>query len=140
MMALRDKLRERVQPLLEPGEQIQEVFLAQEGKSWMLGVGFGLLLLLFAKPRVVAVTDRGIVVFRQSKLTATPKQLLARLPRNTHFGPVKRLWAKVTLNGKQIYVHRRFHGDVKRADAQLDEAGEHSSIVPDEAKSSETGV
>jgi hypothetical protein len=124
-MALRDKIRERAQPLLEPGENIEEVFLAQEGKGWMLGLGGGLLLLLFAKPLVVVVSDRAIVVFRQSKLTATPKDLLARLPRTTRFGPVKRIWAKVPLSGKQIYIHRRFHGDVRRSDAQLDGAGEH---------------
>jgi hypothetical protein len=140
MMALRDKLRERVQPLLEPGETIQEVFLAQEGKSWMLGLGGGLLLLLFAKPLVVVATDRGIVVFRQSKLTATPKELLARLPRNTHFGPVKGLWAKVALCGKQIYIPRRFHGDVKRADAQLDEDGEQFISEPADSKSSDTEI
>jgi len=30
-MALRDKLKERVQPLLEPGEAVQEVGWAQDG-------------------------------------------------------------------------------------------------------------
>ena len=140
-MALRDKRRERTQPLLVPGEKIEEVFLAQEGRGWMLGLGGGLLLLLFAKPRVVAVTDRAIVVFRQSKLTATPKELLARLPRHTHIGPVKgRIWAKVVLNGEQTYIHRRFHGDARRADAELAEVGEHSSGEPEEAKSSDTQV
>ena len=29
-MALRDKLRERTQPLLEPGEKIEEVFLRND--------------------------------------------------------------------------------------------------------------
>ena len=136
-MALRDKLRERAQPLLEPGENIEEVFLAQEGKSWMLGLGGGILLLLFAKPLVVVVTDRSVVVFRQSKLTATPKGRLARLPRNTKIGPVKGLWSKVVLNGVQVYIHRRFHNDVKRADAQLAEANEHSTGEPKKAESVE---
>ena len=125
-MALRDKLRQRAQARLEAGEEIEEVFLAQEGKAWMLGLGGGLLLLLFAKPLVVVVTDRAIVVFRQSKLTATPKELLGRLPRNTRIGPVRGLWAKVQLNGKLIYIHRRFHGDVRNADAALTEAVEPS--------------
>jgi hypothetical protein len=139
-MALRDKLRERARPLLEPGEKIEEVFLAQNGSPWMLGLGGGLLMLLFAKPRVVVVTDRAVVLFRQSKLTATPTELLARLPRTTQIGPVKGLWAKTVLSGEQIYIHRRFHGDVKRADAELAEAGASSSGEPEEAKSSETEV
>ena len=36
-MALRDKLVERVQPFLEPGEQVQAVFLAQTGPNPFLG-------------------------------------------------------------------------------------------------------
>jgi len=32
-MALRDKLEERVQPLLEPAEQVQEVWWAQTGPN-----------------------------------------------------------------------------------------------------------
>jgi hypothetical protein len=32
-VALRDKLKERVQPLLEPDEEVQQVFLAQSGPN-----------------------------------------------------------------------------------------------------------
>jgi hypothetical protein len=137
-MALRDKLRTRVQPLLEPGETIQEVFLAQEGKGWMVGLGAGLLMLIFANPLVIAATDRAIVVFRQSKLTATPQALLARLPRDTPFGPVRGLWAKVDLSGKQVYVHRRFHGDVRAADAEIAGPPAHPMIEPDGTTNSDT--
>ena len=118
-MALRDKLRERAQPFLETGETIEQVFPAQAGSPWMLGLGGGLLMLLFAKPRDVVVTDRSVVVLRQSKLTATPKELLARLPRNTAIGPVSGIWAKTTLNGEKLWIHRRFHKDVTTADAAV---------------------
>jgi hypothetical protein len=118
-MALRDKLRERAQPFLESGEKVEEVFPAQAGSPWMVGLGGGLLLLLFAKPRDVVVTDRSIVVLRQSKATATPKELLGRIPRNTMIGPVRGIWAKTELNGEKLWIHRRFHKDVASADAAL---------------------
>jgi hypothetical protein len=83
----------------------------------MVGLGGGLLMLLLGKPRDVVVTDRSVVVLRQSKLTATPKEILGRLPRDTRFGPVKGIWSKTELNGEMVWIHRRFHGDANRADA-----------------------
>jgi hypothetical protein len=118
-MALRDKLRSRSEPFLQPGETIQEVFPAQAGNPWMVGLGGGLLMLLLGKPRDVVVTDRSVVVLRQSKLTATPKEILSRLPRDTRFGPVKGIWSKTELNGEMVWIHRRFHGDANRADAAV---------------------
>src|SRR4051812_31714723 len=59
VMALRDKLRERVQPYLEPGEQVQQVFLAQAGMNPMvMPLLGGLIVLLATHPKIVAVTDR----------------------------------------------------------------------------------
>lgn len=119
-MALRDKLRSRSQPFLEPGETVEQVFPAQVGNPWMVGLGGGILMLILGKPRDVVVTDRAIVVLRQSKLTATPKELLGRLSRETRLGPLKGIWAKTELNGEKVWIHRRFHGDAKAADAALD--------------------
>jgi hypothetical protein len=65
------------------------------------------------------VTDRSIVLFRQSKATATPKEILGRIPRNTKIGPVSGIWAKTELNGEKLWIHRRFHKDVASADAAL---------------------
>lgn len=115
-MALRDKLRNRVEPTLEPGEQIQEVFLAQTGPSpW-----FGLLtyLIFFAvKRRIVVATDRAIVVYSASFWTGThPKGVLNRLPRNTTIGPLSGLWAKAIIGGEKVHIHKRFHSDVERSD------------------------
>lgn len=118
-MALRDKLRSRSEPFLQQGETIHEVFPAQAGNPWMVGLGGGLLMLILGKPRDVVVTDRSVVVLRQSKFTATPKEVLGRLPRNTRFGPVKGIWSKTELNGEMVWIHRRFHGDANRADAAL---------------------
>lgn len=115
---IRNKLRERAQPFLEPGETIQYAFPAFAGNPWMFSAGGALFMLLFAKPRDVVVTDRAIVLFRQSTASATPKEILARLPRNTQIGPVKgKLWGKLDLNGQKLWVARAYMNDVASADA-----------------------
>jgi len=116
-MALRDKLRDRVQPLLEPGEQIQEVFLAQAGPSpWLAILTY---LIFFAMKRfIIVATDRNIVVIKSSVWTGTSaKEVLGRLPRSTRIGPLSGIWAKTQIGPDKMYVHKRFHGDVARADA-----------------------
>jgi hypothetical protein len=62
-MGIREKLAERVQPML-PGEHLQQVFPAQAGLSPWLGGSFGLLGATLVKRRIVAVTDQAVVVFR----------------------------------------------------------------------------
>ena len=118
-MALRDKLRERVQPYLEPGEQVQQVFLASSGMNPTGAAMLGALgVMLLTKPKVVAVTDRGIVLLKASKLLPSkPTGLEARGP-HVYLGPVKGLWAQIHL-GEKLYVHKRFHKDVQAADAAL---------------------
>jgi hypothetical protein len=136
-MALRDKLRDRSQPFLEPGEVVEQVFPAQAGNPWMVGLGGGILMMLLGKPRDVVVTDRAVVVFRQSKATATPKEILGRLPRATQIGPLDgSIWAKTELNGEKLWVHRRFHRDVKSADAALASAGDGAASAGGEATTS----
>lgn len=119
-MALRDKLRERVQPLLEPGEEIQQVFLAQSGPNPNL-VFVTYLVTWFSKFWVVAVTDRAVVVCRASLFgPARPKAVAERLPRETKIGPVGgALWARTNLPGGKTWVHRRFFHDVQAADAAV---------------------
>lgn len=121
MTKLRDKLRVRTEKMLEPGEQVEQVFLAQSGPDPNL-VFLTYLVLFFSKFRVVAVTDRSIVVlsaglWRQS----FPKGVVERLPRSTRLGPPSgALWSRVNLPGtKKTWVHRRFYHDVEAADAAL---------------------
>jgi hypothetical protein len=120
-MALRDKLRERVQPFLEPGEEVQAVFPAQTGPTpWLAGAFGALIYVFFAKYRIVVVTDRSIVLLRSGAFTgASPKELVARLPRDQQLGPVKGMWGKIQLDGTRHWVHKRFHGDIAQADAAL---------------------
>lgn len=125
-MALRDKLAARMQPLLAPGEQVQQVFLVQSGPSpyWMFLTSF----IVFATSyHVVAVTDRSIVVGRSPWYFSTkPKRVVARFPRELSFGRVSGLWGGplyLTPNGKKSWVHKRFHKDVAGADAALAQRG-----------------
>ena len=116
-MALRDKLAARVQPLLEPGEQVQAVFVTQTGPSpyWVL---LTTLIFFTVKRRIIVATDRAVVVVRAGTMSGTTaKEVLARLPRATRFGPVSGMWSKIVVNGEQQWVHKRFHGDVAAADA-----------------------
>src|ERR1051326_1488897 len=119
-MALRDKLRTRVQPFLEPGEQIRSVFQAQTGPNPNF-IFLTYLILFWAKYFVIAVTDRRIAVFRASMFTPTkPRELVAGHPRETRLGDAKgALWGSVQLGDKKYWVHRRFRKDVLEADRAL---------------------
>ena len=116
-MAIRDKLRQNVQPYLEPGETVQAVFPATGGLSpYFLALSY--LLFFWIKYVIVVATDRRILLLRASKLAITkPQELLGTFPRETPLGPVSGLYAKINLGGTRYYVHKRFHEDVKAADA-----------------------
>ena len=115
-MGIRSKFRKKIEPQLEPGETIQQVFLAQSGPNpyWMF---LTYLFLFWIKYWVFAVTDRRILVFRTSVLfPSAVKDLTATLPRETKFGPVSGLWAQIEIGGTRYWVHKRFRKDVQAAD------------------------
>ena len=118
-VALRDKLARRSVPYLEPGEQIQAVFLAQSGPSpYFILLAF-IIILIGARYAVVVVTDRAIVVFRAGVFTPSfPKRVVARLPRGTWLGDPSGLWGKIQLD-RRYWVHKRFHKDVRAANQML---------------------
>lgn len=121
-MALREKLRERSQSYLEPGETIQAVFLAQTGPTPWLAGAFGALIYMFiAKYRIIVVTDRQILVLTSGAFSPSkPKEVSQRLPRNTKLGPfTAKVWGKVEIGGERHWVHRRFRADVEAADTAL---------------------
>ncbi len=114
MTSLRDKLRTRAQPLLEPGEQIQEIFPARTTPGAMGG--------FFPRSWLVAATDRNIVVFGARRMSQTmPRVVAARLPRTTRLGPVSGgMFAEMhaSVGGDVLLVQKRFFEDVERADAR----------------------
>lgn len=125
-MALQEKLKSRTAPYLEPGEEVRQVFMAESGAPpWLffgilLGLG-ALVVIWLMRPLIIAVTDRSVVVLRATRFrVAAPKELVARLPRQTRLGPVNgKLWAKLDLAGQRVWVHRRFFKEVQAADAPL---------------------
>lgn len=119
-MALRDKLAERAQPYLEPGEQIRQVFLGQTGPSpyWIFLTWF--ITLFSSQYFVFVVTDRAILVLKAAKwVPSKVTGIEARLPRATRIGPVSGVWAKSEGLGKKVWIHKRFHKDVLDADMEL---------------------
>jgi len=118
-MALRDKLTQRAVPFLEPGEQIQAIFVAQSGASPYWSILSTWIVLLTHGYVTVVATDRAIVVLRNGWLTsARPQSLLARLPRQPMDDPAG-LWAPLHLGGTRYWLHRRFHKDVRAANTAI---------------------
>ncbi|KLL10656.1 MULTISPECIES: hypothetical protein [Protofrankia] len=123
-MALRDKLTERAQPYLAPGEKVQHVFLAQTGPTPYFFL-LTTLIIFWIDYRIVIVTDQSILVLRAGKLVPSkPKgdTPLARLPRQTVLGPLSGLWGKTEATGEKLNVHKRFHKDIAAADAAIGSA------------------
>jgi hypothetical protein len=117
-VAIRDKLREQVSPLLTPGEQLRQVFPGQSGSSPWLANSLGLLGQLLVKRRIIAVTDQHVVVVGAT-FGGKPTEILRRLPRATRIGPPRGVWAVLDLGGEKIWVHKRFHQDINQADAAI---------------------
>jgi hypothetical protein len=116
-MAIRDKLKANVAPHLNPGEQVQVVFIAQTTSQWFALISFWIIIIKNAY-RVVTVTDQRILVFQAGRLRTTAvKGLLRELPRETTMGPPSGLWYKTDALGEKLYIHKRFAKDVSAADA-----------------------
>ena len=114
---IRDKVSENVQSMLEPGEQIQAVIPAQTKSGWLGAIG-SLWLLLVNRYHPVVVTNKRILVTDSGRWTmGNPKSIVATLPRSTQIGPPHGLWWKCESFGDTLYVDKRFHGDVEKADA-----------------------
>ncbi len=132
-MALRDKLSKRVQPYLEPGEQVRHVWIGQTGPNpWWVLVS-ALIVLFVGKYYIFAVTDRGIWVFNSRKMKMEPnskRPVALRLPRGTRFGPLSGLWDKTQVQGERVWIGKRFHKDVAAADRELEQLGAASGGQP----------
>ena|SRR5579862_5082931 len=118
-MAIRDKLRANAAHLLQPDETIQAVFCAQTVSQYLSLISYWIIIFSNAY-RVVVVTDRRIMVCRSGRFTITPvKSVQTELPRSTRIGDPSGLWWPCTSLGQKLYINRRFHKDVREADAAL---------------------
>lgn len=117
MAAIRDKVIQHAQPLLEPGEQIQAVIPAQTKSGWLGAIGF-IWLIFLNRYRPVVVTDRRIAITDSGRWSmAKPASIVSSVARNTQIGPPSGLWWKCTSLGDPLYIHKRFHKDVEKADS-----------------------
>jgi hypothetical protein len=118
-MAIRDKLAQRVQSYLEPGERIQSIFMAQSGPSpyWAF---LSIWIMMFTNGyAIVVATDRAYIVLQAGRFTPSkPKALRVRGPRNVWLGAPTGLWGQINLD-QRYWVHKRFHKDVVAADQAL---------------------
>jgi hypothetical protein len=116
-MKIRDKMIERVTPFLEPGEQVEQVFAAQTKSPYLALITYWLLVV--GNPyRVVAATDRRVVVCRLRRFSGTAVTgIVSEAPRGTRIGPATGIWYKTQALGERLYIHKRFHKDVAAADA-----------------------
>lgn len=116
-MALRDKIRANAAPLLQPGEQIQAVIPAQITSGWMALISYWIIIIRGAY-RIVVVTDRRILVCRSGRFRITPvNEVLRELPRATIIGPPSGVWYRTDALGERLYFAKRFHRDIREADA-----------------------
>lgn len=118
-MALRDKIVQKIEPLLDPGEQVQAVIVGQTASQWLAMAGL-IPFMLTNRYYVVAATDRRIALFEGGKFTlGSPKKLVASLPRSTVLGPPSGLWWTTEVAGTKLRIHRRFHRDIVQADSAV---------------------
>jgi hypothetical protein len=116
-MALRDKIAAEAAPHLEPGEQVQHVFAAQAASPQLAFLSIWIIVIKDAHRAVVA-TDRRIIVFRTSRWRWTKFKAVERvLPRSTRIGEPEGLNWKTESLGELLWINKRFHNDVRAADA-----------------------
>lgn len=116
-MALRDKLATAAGPHLEPGEQVQGSLVAVATSPYWSLLSYWIVLVKDANRAVVA-TDRRIVLFRTSRWRFTKfKQVERSAPRTTVFGEPSGLNWKTDALGETLWIHKRFHKDVRAIDA-----------------------
>ena len=81
-VAIRDRIKEAAQPLLEPGEMIQAVIPAQTKNGWLGALGI-IWLIFTNRYRPIIVTDRRIAITDSGKYAmAKPKSIVASLPED----------------------------------------------------------
>src|ERR1700722_18784864 len=112
-MAVRDVMRASAAQFVEPGETIEQVFGAQTASPLTAPLIGSLIALIINRYRIVAVTDRRILVLDAGKWTQrTARAVVSELPRATRLGPTSGLWFKIETPAGKIHVRRYFFKDI----------------------------
>jgi hypothetical protein len=103
-VGVRDRLRRGAADYLQPGEQIQAVFLASRPSHEYYD-------------RAVVATDQRLLLYRLNFLSR-PTELIAEADRNTKIGPCHGVlfYRFDTFEAEHLVVHRRLFSDVAEAD------------------------
>jgi hypothetical protein len=118
-MAIRDQMAANAAPFLKPDETVQAVFGGQTTSQYFILISYWIIVATNAY-RVVVVTNQRILVCRSGRLRTSPvNEVLAELPRSTRIGEPHGMWWKCETLGPKLYIHKRFHKDVRAADALL---------------------
>ena len=119
-MAVRDVMRASAAEFVEPGETIEQVFGAQTASPLTAPLIGSLIALIINRYRIVAVTDRRILVLDAGKWSQrTARAVVTELARSTVLGPTSGLWTKIETPTGKIYVRRYFFKDIKAADSLM---------------------
>ena len=119
MAKINDKIAANAAGHLQPGEQVQAAFATQTKPWWMMLLGM-VVFIVANRYRPVVVTDGRIIVFDGGRWATTAvKSVVREVPRSVRIGPAKGLWYTTNALGEPLHVHKRFHGEINRADAVL---------------------
>jgi hypothetical protein len=71
----------------------------------------GLLVASLMSRRVVLRTDRALVVlgFNRFAFRVKPSKVVARLPKDTLFGPLEGTYARMKLGTETLWIHKKWH-------------------------------
>ena len=118
-MALRAKIAAKAAKELRPGETVQAAFVASRANPmWAL---LTWIIVIVKGYYAIVATDQRILVFRTSGFAMSSlKGSQTELPRATRFGePTGKVNTKIRVGNEDVWVHRRFWGDLRAADAAL---------------------
>ncbi len=127
----KQRLIDRVQPLLPPGAQVRQVIPAGTKRSmppfiwpfFLLGVLPGFLLLIVYNMtitnRLLVVTPDGIYVLDCGRGSSKPKSVLGMLPRATRLGPATgTINRRISAGPETLWTGGPFVREVNAADAE----------------------
>jgi len=107
VLPLRDKLRNGAAPYLEPGEQIQAVFLVARWTPWYAPAN--------RADCAVAATDRRILLLKLNSFRRVAG-VAGEAPRKTRLGPWSGDQLRIRAFGTDLAVAPDFYMDVAEAD------------------------
>ncbi|GAA4376974.1 hypothetical protein [Paeniglutamicibacter cryotolerans] len=109
-MTMADKIIQRAQVHVEPGEVIQGGFA---GQLTLLNRGGGY--------RIVIATNRRFMVFGSGTFSQTViKRLIEESPRDQFLGEPSGLFYNITVGGKAMKVNFRYFDQVRAIDSALE--------------------